>query len=61
MTRPFPVNPTLTGIALAYTNAEMIADRVLPYATPVATEVFNYLRYGEGEAMTVPDTAIGRR
>ncbi|MBA4792292.1 MAG: phage capsid protein [Phenylobacterium sp.] len=61
MARPFPVNPTLTGIALAYTNEEMIADQVLPYASPVKTEEFTYLRYAEGEGQTVPDTRIGRR
>ena len=28
--RPFPTDPRLTGIVIAYRNAELIADRILP-------------------------------
>ncbi|WP_374569681.1 hypothetical protein [Phenylobacterium sp.] len=58
---PFPIHPTYTGIALAYKNEEMIADQVLPLATPVAKKEFTYYEYPVEEALTVPDTAIGRR
>lgn len=58
---PFPVDETRTGIALAYTNEEMIADQVLPVATPVATKEFTYLKYPIAEGLTVPDTKMGRR
>ncbi len=58
---PFPVHPTYTGIALAYQNEEMIADQVLPLATPVGTSEFRYNYFPPEEQLTVPDTAIGRR
>ncbi|MFN3523930.1 MAG: hypothetical protein ACK4YQ_16915 [Phenylobacterium sp.] len=58
---PFPIHPTYTGIALAYKNEDMIADQVLPLATPVAKKEFTYYEYPVEEALTVPDTAIGRR
>lgn len=61
MPAPFPIHPTYTGIAIAYRNEEMIADQVLPYATPVGSELFNYFEYPVEEGLTLPDTAMGRR
>ena len=58
---PFPIHPTYTGIAMAYTNEAMIADEVLPKATPVAKKEFTYLEFPVEEALSVPDTRIGRR
>ncbi|MDP2786614.1 MAG: capsid protein [Pseudomonadota bacterium] len=60
-TSPFPVNPTLTAIAIGYKNpeADMIAERVLP-EVPVAQK-FSYTVYGAAQAFTVPDTAVGRK
>lgn len=58
---PFPIHPTYTGIAMAYSNAAMIADRVLPRATPVGTKKFSYLQYPVEEGLTLPDTRMGRR
>lgn len=60
-TKPFPVDPKLTAIAIAYRNPDvsLIADDVLP-RTPVAEE-FKYLTYDKGQGFTVPDTRVGRK
>ena len=60
-TRPFPVNPILTAIALAYRNPDvaLIADQVLP-RTPVSQE-FKWLAYDLAQGFTVPDTKVGRK
>lgn len=56
---PFPIQPQLTAIAVAYQNGAMIADAVMP-RTPVATQQFEYLRYVKEERFTIPDTGVGR-
>ena len=56
---PFPVNPVLTAIALSYSNAQLIADMVLPRVA--AHDSFFYMKHNKDEAFTVPDTAIGRK
>lgn len=58
---PFVINPTLTAIAMAYTNRQMIADLVLPRVAPVGTKEFKYTLYPQGEILTIPDTKVGRR
>ncbi len=59
--RPFPINPILTGIALAFRNPDiaLIADMVLP-RTPTAAE-FKYLKYVLADGFTIPDTKVGRK
>lgn len=59
--RPFPIDPKLTAIALAYRNPDvaLIADEVLP-RTPTAQE-FKYLKYDLSAGFTVPDTRVGRK
>lgn len=61
-TAPFPVDPHLTAIALAYRNPleVFIADAVLP-RVGVGKKEFKYWQYDLGEAFTVPDTKVGRR
>jgi hypothetical protein len=61
LTRPFPVDPKLTAIAIAYNNPDiaLIADEVLP-RTPVAAE-FKYLLFDKGQGFTVPDAQVGRK
>lgn len=56
---PFPVNPRLTAIALAYTNPQLIADLVLPRVA--AHDSFFYMKHNKDEAFTIPDTKIGRK
>lgn len=59
--RPFPVNPQLTAISIAYRNPDLvlIADEVLP-RTPTAAE-FKYLKFDLAQGFTVPDTKVGRK
>jgi hypothetical protein len=59
---PFPIDPVLTGIALAYRNTSYIADMVLPRVQPVLEkEEFTYLRMTQAESYTVPNTLVGRK
>ncbi|SFF13446.1 hypothetical protein [Nitrosomonas sp. Nm166] len=59
--RPFPVDPRLTAIAIAYRNPDiaLIADDVLP-RTPTDAE-FKYLLFDKGQGFTVPDAKVGRK
>ena len=59
--RPFPINPKLTAIALAYRNPDvaLIAEGALP-STEVDQE-FKYLKYDLSQGFTVPDTLVGRK
>lgn len=57
---PFPITPELTAVALAYRNARLIADEVLP-RTPVGTQEFKYLKYALEDGFTIPDTKVGRK
>ncbi|EIJ33325.1 hypothetical protein [Thiothrix nivea] len=59
--RPFPVNPVMVAIAIAYRNASLIADEVLPRLAPMAKEEFKYFAYDMAEGFTIPDTKVGRR
>lgn len=59
---PFPVDPQLTGVVIAYQNAELIADRVLPRVGPLLNkQEFKYMKFDFAEAVTVPDTKVGRK
>ena len=57
---PFPLNESLTAIALSYRNEALIADMVAP-RIPCATDAFKYYKFNKDEAFTVPDTKIGRK
>lgn len=58
---PFPVDPYLTGIALAYRNRSLIADAVLPRMQPYDRETFKYSKWTLAEGFTIPDTKVGRK
>jgi len=58
--RPFPVNETLTAVAIGYQNRELIADEVLP-RVPVGTENFKHLVYDLTTGLTVPNTVVSRK
>lgn len=61
-TAPFPVDPVLTGIALAYRNEEYIADQVMPRVNPILEkEEFTYMRMTLAEGYTIPNTLVGRK
>jgi hypothetical protein len=57
---PFPINPFYTSIAIAYRNARMIADQVLP-RVPVGKQDFRYLKHTLAESFTLPDVKVGRK
>lgn len=57
---PFPIDPALTAIAIAYRNTRLIADEVLP-RTPVGKQEFKYLKHALADGFTVPDTKVGRK
>jgi len=57
---PFPIQPELTAIAIAYRNGRLIADDVLP-RVPVGVQEFKYLKYTLADGFTLPDTKVGRR
>lgn len=59
--KAFPIDPQLTAIAIAYKNAAMIADEVMPRIGALSQEEFKYLKYSLEEGFTVPDTKVGRR
>lgn len=59
MNFPFTINPVLSAVALAYTNGDFIADKVLP-RVPVSKPQFLYLKYGVGDGFTIPNTMVGR-
>lgn len=57
---PFPVDPVLTSISLAYKNSRYIADLVLP-RVKVPAESFKYRVFDKEAYLTVPETLIGRK
>jgi len=59
-TAPFPIDATLTGIAIAYRNTNLIADMVLP-RVPVQTKEFKWMNYDKAERFTLPNTLVGRK
>lgn len=60
MNRPYPNDPRLTGIAIAFKNRGMIADQVMPRVSVGKTE-FKWLEYDFAEGVTVPETKVGRK
>jgi hypothetical protein len=58
--QPFPKDSRLTSIVLAYRNAEMIADNVLPLTT-VPTPEFRWTKYDLNAPFRIPETLVGRK
>jgi len=60
--RPFPVDATLTAIAIAYRNPAhtLIGRRALP-PLQVLQETFKWHEYPLDEGFTVPETRVGRK
>lgn len=56
----FPIDPVMSGIAVAFRNKKYIADSVMPYVQ-VGKSNFNYLKYNEEDAFTLPNTLVGRK
>jgi hypothetical protein len=61
MSRPFPIDATLTAIAIGYRNPAhtLIAMQALP-PLQVLSEQFKWSEYPLAEGFTVPQTEVGR-
>lgn len=57
---PYPIDPALTAIAIAYKNQGYIADIVVPRIT-VGKQNFTFMQYGMNTFFDTPETLIGRR
>lgn len=57
---PYPIDPALTAIAVAYKPQGMIADLVLPRVT-VGKQDFKWLVYPLDAYFNLPETRVGRR
>ena len=57
---PFPYDPQLTAISLAYKNDRYIADIVMP-RTAVAGAAFRFRRYDKATYLTPTTTLVGRK
>lgn len=59
---PFPIDPVLTGIVIAFQNAELVADRVLPRQLPrLPKKEFKYWKFDFAQGITIQDTKVGRK
>ncbi len=57
---PFPIDRTMSAIAIAYRNKRLISDKVLP-RVPVNKQEFKYMIHSLEESFTIPDTKVGRK
>jgi len=57
---PYPIDPALTAIAVAYRNEDYVADLVLPRIF-ADKQKFTFLSYADDTHFNVPDTKVGRR
>lgn len=57
---PFPVDPAMTAIVVAYRNNRLIADEVLP-RVPVGKKEFKFYKHTFEEGFTLPSTLVGRK
>jgi hypothetical protein len=60
MFSPYPIDPTLTAIAVAYKNSEYIADAVLPRVR-VDKQKFTFITYPVSTFFNIVETKVGRR
>ena len=57
---PFPIDPRLSAIVVAYKNQNLIADLVCP-RVPVAKQAFKYLKYNMAEGFQLLNNKVGRK
>lgn len=57
---PFVISASASAVAVAYQQADLVADQVLP-RVPVNTQKFSYNVYNKGDGFTVPETEVGRK
>ena len=56
---PFPQDPVLTSVVVAYKNPRLIQDLAVP-RSPVGKAEFKYKKYALADNFTIPDTLVGR-
>lgn len=61
--QPFPVDPELTSISIAYSNPDqaLISDLAVPRVTPIGRSTYKYHEFPLAQGFTIPDTTVGRR
>ena len=57
---PFPLDPKLSAVVVAYKNPALIADEALP-RVPVGKMEFKYLKHTKAESYNILDTKVGRK
>ena len=57
---PYPIDPDLTAIAIAYMNTDYIADQVAPRIR-VGKQDFKFMQYDDMMGFNIPDTLVGRK
>ena len=57
---PFPIDPVMTAVVVAFRNKRLIADDVLP-RVPVGKKEFKYSKHTFEEGFTIPNTLVGRK
>lgn len=60
MLSPYPIDPALSAIAVAYRNEDYVADSVLPRIR-VDKQKFTFLSYADDTHFNIPDARVGRR
>lgn len=59
---PFPIDPVLTGIIIAYRNATLVSDLVMPRLTPnLPKKQFKWWKFDFSQFITLHDTRVGRK
>lgn len=60
---PFRTNPVMLATIRAYSNPQLIADQVLPYAPPIDDDTFFWNYYPPASLFTLPEDGglVGRR
>lgn len=57
---PYPIDPALTAIAVAYSNKAYVADMIAPRIR-VNKQKFSFIQYSADTMFNIPDTKVGRR
>jgi hypothetical protein len=57
---PYPSDPAILAVVMAYHNESLIADLVLPRLRVLKQE-YRWYEWSKAESYTIPDTSVGRR
>ncbi|MBS4046181.1 MAG: phage capsid protein [Alphaproteobacteria bacterium] len=61
--QPFPSDPELTAISIAYRNPDqaLISDLAVPRVSPIGKSQYKYYEFPLAQGFTIPETLVGRR